>query len=237
LVPMSRRIDMIGRRVGRLVVICEGTPTDARRRTKWKCRCDCGAETEVDGGVLRRGDCRSCGCYQKECAAAQFRKHGHRTQLSHGHSIHTNRSRTYNIWCSAKQRCFYPKHKGFKYWGGRGITMCDRWKNSFETFLQDMGECPLGLTLDRFPNKDGNYEPGNCRWATYLEQGRNRRVPRGEQAHNAKLTADKVLDVHRRLAAGESARAIGRLYGVGRSAINSIRDGHSWRHVKKEAVA
>jgi len=84
------------------------------------------------------------------------------------------RNRTYNAWAGMKQRCNDPKHKYYDRYGGRGINVCERWSESFEAFLADMGECPHGKSIDRFPNNDGNYEPGNCRWATAKEQNNNR---------------------------------------------------------------
>jgi hypothetical protein len=83
-------------------------------------------------------------------------------------------SREFGAWMSAKRRCFSRKNIGWKNYGGRGITMCKRWRNDYSLFLQDMGRCPPGLTLDR-KNNNGNYEPGNCRWATRLQQVHNRR--------------------------------------------------------------
>jgi len=94
----------------------------------------------------------------------------------HGHSPRNGKlSLTYHSWQAMKLRCYYPSQPGFKNYGARGIAVCDRWRNSFENFLADMGERPEGKTLDRYPNNDGNYEPGNCRWATLSEQQRNRR--------------------------------------------------------------
>ena len=81
---------------------------------------------------------------------------------------------TYNVWRTMRQRCLNPRCNVYEYYGGRGITVCKRW-DSFAAFLEDMGECPKGLTLDRYPDKDGHYEPGNCRWATRTEQARNTR--------------------------------------------------------------
>lgn len=88
--------------------------------------------------------------------------------------VKISRTPTYRSWASAKYRCLNPRDSAFHRYGGRGITICDRWRQSFENFLADMGEKPTGLTLDRI-NNDGNYEPGNCRWATYVMQNRNRR--------------------------------------------------------------
>jgi len=92
----------------------------------------------------------------------------------HGHNTRTKRSPTYQSWSAMKLRCLNPNYKKFYLYGGRGIKVCDRWVESFENFLADMGQRPEGKTLDRYPNKDGNYEPGNCRWATQEEQHSNR---------------------------------------------------------------
>lgn len=93
----------------------------------------------------------------------------------HGHSPGKTSSRTYQAWRSMKKRCYQPKNAAFAYHGARGIAVCERWRDNFRNFLEDMGECPEGHSLDRYPDNDGNYEPGNCRWATPKEQGRNKR--------------------------------------------------------------
>lgn len=97
-----------------------------------------------------------------------------RIRVIHGHAPRTGITRTYRIWCAMRARCQYPSINGYADYGGRGITVCDRWREDFRNFLADMGECPPGLSIDRVDN-DGNYEPGNCRWATSLEQRRNQR--------------------------------------------------------------
>ena len=163
---MGKRIPLSpGDRFGRLVVI-ERVPSAYNPR--YLCRCDCGRQLEVFGGNLRSGNSRSCGCLQRELLSAQ--------RTTHGMSARDNR--TYTTWLAMKGRCFNP-HDGHHYrlYGERGITVCDRWlgPDGFANFLADMGERPDGMTLDRYPDPDGNYEPGNCRWATPAEQGRNRR--------------------------------------------------------------
>jgi hypothetical protein len=141
----------------------EITPERNNGRAVWLCQCDCGNFHKTTGDLLRSGHTKSCGCLRNRKATI----HGHATRKF-------GSTPTYKSWESAK---FRVTNSNFKYWkdyGERGITMCDRWLNSFEAFLEDMGEKPDGLTLDRI-NTNGNYEPGNCRWATWKEQVANRR--------------------------------------------------------------
>lgn len=130
----------------------------------WLCRCDCGTVSELSGGALRGGKTKSCGCKKEEGRQAALT--GHRE----------TRTPTWNSWLSMRHRCSNQNDPSYPRYGGRGIRVCERWEN-YENFVADMGHRPDGTTLDRVDNS-GNYEPGNCRWATGSEQSRNRRSTR-----------------------------------------------------------
>ena len=162
---MGSLINLSGQRFGRLVVLDKYRVLD-KHHVQWLCKCDCTNELWVRGDDLKSGAIQSCKCLKKE--------RGIKANTIHGHALKTNKSRTYHSWDHMIQRCTNPKNTSYEYYGGRGISVCTRWLNSFENFLEDMGERPEGTSIDRI-NNDGNYEPNNCRWATKLEQLQNRR--------------------------------------------------------------
>ena len=166
---MGKFIDRTGLRYGRLTVLSldESPPS---KSLKWFCRCDCGVEKSVLATGLATGDSKSCGCLALEQSRARNRTHG--MSRSRGG---VGAAREYNIWVNIRARCNNPQDPSYPRYGGRGITVCDRWQASFEDFLADMGAAPSKHhSIDRKNNSEG-YNPGNCRWATPTEQGRNKR--------------------------------------------------------------
>lgn len=159
--------DIIGKRFGRLVVECLGERA-ACGKLRYVCKCDCGKTRLVHRQMLLKGGTKSCGCLRSEMLAERSRTHGHTTG---GKS-----TKIYRVWATMIQRCTTPTDQKYYAYGARGIRVCERWM-TFENFLADMGERPEGRSLDRIDN-DGNYEPGNCRWATNIEQAGNTRQNR-----------------------------------------------------------
>lgn len=154
--PLSK---MIGHRFGRLTVAAEAERRGYQRF--YFVRCDCGIEKQVSSNCLRTGVTKSCGCL--------------RDQVKHGGYAKGERAPEIGSWQGMKDRCYKPSHKSFKNYGGRGISVCRRWLDSYETFLADMGRKPTPQhTIDRIDN-DGDYEPDNCKWSTPSEQRRNQR--------------------------------------------------------------
>lgn len=160
--PMRRNTINPGMKFGRLTTL-RMSGRNSSGNMEWDCLCECGTETTVVGSKLINSHTRSCGCLSVEKTITRSSTH------------HQFGSEEYSIWGKMIQRCRNPKSTSFKDYGGRGIRVCERWEK-FENFLADIGKRPSpNHSLDRFPNQNGNYEPGNVRWATDLEQGRNRR--------------------------------------------------------------
>jgi hypothetical protein len=136
------------------------------RKSFWICECRCGKSCIIYLANLRNGHSKSCGCLRIEKMAA--------IATSHGHAKNGQTSSEYNSWANMKERCLNENHPQYRHWGGRGIKICQRW-HSFDNFLADMGPKPSSLhSIDRHPNQNGDYEPGNSRWATMKEQQANR---------------------------------------------------------------
>ena len=167
--------DLTGRTFGRWSVI-ERVPE--KLPVRWLCHCECGRERGVDPQTLKAGRSQSCGCLR----GALLRQ----AQTTHGEA---GRSPEYTSWLGMKDRCYRKTNKAFPGYGGRGITVCARWLNSFPNFLADMGRKPSpSHSIDRIENDKG-YEPGNCRWATRKEQSNNQRVRKDSRSLRGKKIA------------------------------------------------
>lgn len=154
--------DLTGHQFTRLTVLSRAK--NIGQYVCWNCLCVCGVEVIVRGDSLKAGDTKSCGCFRKEFLVA--------TKTSHGMSD----TPEYRAWSALKNRCSNPNDKGFINYGGRGISICDRWINSFANFYADMGNRPsANHSIDRIDNDD-HYYPENCKWSTRTQQIRNRRI-------------------------------------------------------------
>lgn len=151
--------DLTGQKFKRLTIL--GYAGDR----KWYCKCECGNITKVFSGILKNGTTNSCGCFMRERASE--------ANIEHGHTVNKRRTPTHRTWTKMLERCQNPNSIRYYDYGGRGITVCDRWQK-FENFLADMGERPKGASIERVENDKGYYK-GNCRWATRKEQCNNRR--------------------------------------------------------------
>lgn len=164
-----RLIDLSGQKFHRLTVISRHPENNAQNKPLWVCICDCGTQTIVSGSDLKQGNTKSCGCLDRESAKERFTTHG------------KSKTRLYRIWLGMRERCYNPNNKRFKDYGGRGIFVCDEWRNDFMSFhdwayqngyddTAPFGQC----TIDRANNDDG-YTPYNCVWSTLRQQAHNKR--------------------------------------------------------------
>ncbi len=160
---MPAFIDLTGKRFSRWTVI-HRSKNNRHNQPTWLCRCVCGVEKIVTGGILSSGQSKSCGCHKKDVQRQRMLERN----TSHGLS----KTKTYKIWSGIQTRCLNPNSSGYPKYGAKGVTICERW-NDYENFLADMGECPDGMSIDRI-NNDLGYSPENCRWVDMKTQQNNR---------------------------------------------------------------
>jgi len=153
-------LSLSGKQFGRLTAIYPGPKLGKKQECTHYCQCECGNYKAIRNWHLTGGHIRSCGCLRHE---PYTRTHGR------------SRTQIYRVWCAMWGRCSRPKDKRYKDYGGRGISVCERWRASFENFIADMGERPPGHSIERI-NNDGDYEPNNCRWIPASEQMKNSRA-------------------------------------------------------------
>lgn len=179
---MGKRRDYRGQRFGRLTAI---EPSSAGARAGWDCVCDCGAETRVDTNKLTSGHTRSCGCWGREAPVAALTTHG---------ATKGGVTPEYEAWAKLKSRCLNPNNAKYQIYGGRGISVCAQWVDDFGAFLSDVGPRPSSAhSIDRI-DVDGNYEPGNCRWATPQTQSRNRTNNMWIEINGERMVAAEAAD-------------------------------------------
>lgn len=237
-----------GAKIGFLTVVAKTTRalSSGRVMPAWSLRCDCGKIVVAMSVNLTKGKHQSCGCKKVALAAAHYPGDSKRPE--------------YRVYRQMLDRCYLETAPNFKWYGGKGVSVCERWRRGtneltgFQAFIADMGDRPEGLTLERNdPRKP--YEPSNCRWATWAEQGRNRREhhmsvfervalkrqrserTRGERSVNARLTDAQVRIIKRMIADGARTSHLAKMFDVAPQTISGIKRGDKWVHVTLEEAA
>ncbi len=201
-------IDLTGQQFGRLLVVARAGTRSSR--AMWRCRCVCGREIVVAGKSLRCGNTRSCGCLRDQTTTQR-----NRDGATHGYSEHP----LYGTWRLMLRRCKNASDHAYGRYGGRGIDVCERW-HDVAAFIEDVGPRPSDQhSLDRIDN-DGDYEPGNCRWATAAEQRRNSR--------RTTLNLVSVALIRHMARRGSHQRDLAHAFGVSHGNISDIIRGRSW---------
>lgn len=217
-VPKSQAVapgnfrDLSGQRFERLTVLQRHPVNGANWTARWVCRCDCANLVVVTGKNLKNGHTRSCGCLLADKNAELRRTHGMSDSPEHA------------IWASMKARCENPNSTGYQWYGARGIKVCESWRNDFAAFFRDVGPRPSKAhSIDRIDN-DGDYEPGNVRWATKKEQVANRRRSRGKLNMDSAAAIRHLKRDNPRLTNDELAAE----FGVGPTTIRDVLAGRRW---------
>ena len=209
--------DPTGKRFGRLIAI--KLHSHIGRIRLFECLCDCGKISFVNAMHLKNGATKSCGCYRKENSSTMNTIHGY------------SRTKEYHSWCDMRSRCLDKTNSHYESYGGRGITICDRWLNSFETFLLDMGKRPPNYTLDR-KDVNGNYESNNCRWATDRQQYFNKTTTRYITERGVTLPVTKWAEIM-----GVKPRLLFcRLYGNFKLGLDKIPMDKITQYLEKDAA-